>query len=71
VAAIRAGLLAPERAQLQRDRARAIHWAVTHAQPGDTVLVAGKGHEDYQEIAGEKLPFDDLVVAGRALEARA
>ncbi len=71
VAAIRAGLLAPERAQLQRDRARAIHWAVSHAQPGDTVLVAGKGHEDYQEIAGAKLPFDDLAVAGRALEARA
>jgi UDP-N-acetylmuramoyl-L-alanyl-D-glutamate--2,6-diaminopimelate ligase len=71
VSAIRAGLVAPERAMLQRDRARAIHWAVTHAVPGDTVLVAGKGHEDYQEVAGAKLPFDDLVVAGRALEARA
>ena len=71
VSAIRAGLAAPERALLQRDRARAIHWAVTHAGPGDTVLVAGKGHEDYQEVAGAKLPFDDLLVAGRALEARA
>ena len=71
VGAIRAGLVAPERALLQRDRARAIRWAVSQARPGDTVLVAGKGHEDYQEIGGARLPFDDLEHARRALEARA
>jgi UDP-N-acetylmuramoyl-L-alanyl-D-glutamate--2,6-diaminopimelate ligase len=35
------------------------------------VLVAGKGHEPYQEIAGTRFPFDDLTVARGALEARA
>jgi len=33
------------------------------------VLIAGKGHEDYQEIAGERLPFSDVAVAKKALEA--
>ena len=55
---------------MQRDRARAIALALRDAQPGDVVLIAGKGHEPYQEIAGVKHPFDDLDVARRALEAR-
>jgi UDP-N-acetylmuramoyl-L-alanyl-D-glutamate--2,6-diaminopimelate ligase len=33
------------------------------------VLIAGKGHEDYQELAGERLPFSDVAVANKALEA--
>ena len=37
------------------------------AEPGDVVVIAGKGHEQGQEIAGEKLPFDDRVVAREAL----
>ena len=41
------------------DRRAAIKTAVTLAQPGDIVLVAGKGHENYQEINGVKYPFDD------------
>jgi UDP-N-acetylmuramoyl-L-alanyl-D-glutamate--2,6-diaminopimelate ligase len=52
------------------DRRKAILHAIDQAQPGDMVLVAGKGHEKYQEIAGESLPFDDVAVAREALEAR-
>ncbi|WP_404419783.1 UDP-N-acetylmuramoyl-L-alanyl-D-glutamate--2,6-diaminopimelate ligase [Marinospirillum sp.] len=52
------------------DRAQAIHWAIQQAQPGDWVLVAGKGHEDYQEVAGQRLPFADQEVAEEALQAR-
>ena len=52
------------------DRRDAIAHAVATAMPGDVVLVAGKGHEKYQEIAGRVLPFDDVAVAREALEAR-
>ncbi len=52
------------------DRRRAITQAVSAAQPGDLVLVAGKGHETYQEIRGKVLPFDDGAVAREALAAR-
>ena len=55
---------------MQRDRARAIAAAIAQAGPGDIVLVAGKGHEPYQEIAGIKHPFDDTDVAARALLVR-
>jgi len=41
------------------DRREAIQTAVTMTSPGDIILLAGKGHEDYQEISGEKQPFDD------------
>ncbi len=51
------------------DRARAIFEAVAGARPGDVVLIAGKGHEQYQEIGGERRPFSDVDVAGRALAA--
>ena len=54
---------------VEPDRARAIFEAIGNAQQGDVVLIAGKGHEDYQEIAGERLPFSDLAVARKALEA--
>jgi UDP-N-acetylmuramoyl-L-alanyl-D-glutamate--2,6-diaminopimelate ligase len=52
------------------DRREAIHQAVGLARKGDVVLVAGKGHEKYQEIAGRVLPFDDVAVAREALAAR-
>ena len=52
------------------DREAAIVDAVTRATPGDVVLVAGKGHETYQEIGGQRLPFDDVAVARRALAMR-
>lgn len=52
------------------DRARAIEAAVASAAPADVVLIAGKGHESYQEIAGRRLPFSDAQVARAALEKR-
>jgi len=61
-----------ERGQLQveRDRARAITDAIKQAQAGDIVLIAGKGHETYQEINGVKHPFDDSVIVSDALAQR-
>ncbi len=47
---------------VRENRREAIKYALDHALPGDTVLVAGKGHEDYQEISGVKHPFDDRLV---------
>ena len=71
VAQIVAGLSRPAEATVQRDRARAIALALGQAQRGDAVLIAGKGHEPYQEIRGIRHPFDDLDVARHALQARA
>ncbi len=51
-------------------RRQAIATAIARAQPGDTVLLAGKGHEDYQIIGTEKLPFSDLEEARQALRRR-
>jgi UDP-N-acetylmuramoyl-L-alanyl-D-glutamate--2,6-diaminopimelate ligase len=52
------------------DRREAIEQAVRRAVEGDVVLIAGKGHEKYQEIAGQTQAFDDVAVAREALEAR-
>ncbi|MYM64683.1 UDP-N-acetylmuramoyl-L-alanyl-D-glutamate--2,6-diaminopimelate ligase [Pseudomaricurvus sp. HS19] len=52
------------------DREQAIRLAVAQAEAGDCVLIAGKGHEDYQQIGTEKLPFSDLAVAGKVLLER-
>ncbi len=52
---------------VELDRAKAIELAVEQAQPGDLVLIAGKGHEQGQEAAGETTPFDDRDVAREAL----
>lgn len=54
---------------VEPDRGRAIFEAIGGAHQGDVVLIAGKGHEDYQETAGERLPFSDIAVAKKALEA--
>ena len=50
------------------DRAEAIARAIELAQPRDIILIAGKGHEPYQEFADHTIPFDDIQVARRALE---
>ena len=50
------------------DRAKAITRAIELAQPRDIILIAGKGHEAYQEFADHTVPFDDIQVARRALE---
>jgi len=55
---------------VEPDRAMAIQLAVQLAKQGDIVLVAGKGHENYQEIAGVKQPFEDALVAQLALKGR-
>src|SRR3546814_20038053 len=69
VAHIVAGLSRPDAASIQRDRAQAIADAIAGARPGDVVLIAGKGHEPYQEIAGKRWPFDDMAIARAALGA--
>lgn len=70
VADIMAGFADPSKVVVERDRRRAIERAVGAAGPGDIVLVAGKGHETYQDVAGIKHPFDDREVAAAALAAR-
>jgi UDP-N-acetylmuramoyl-L-alanyl-D-glutamate--2,6-diaminopimelate ligase len=70
VAGIVAGLARPDHVRIERDRAQAIAAAVALAGEGDTVLVAGKGHEAYQEVAGMRRPFDDLRCARDALAVR-
>lgn len=49
------------------DRAEAIAWALAHAQEGDTVLIAGKGHETYQDVLGQRLPSSDIALVEAAL----
>lgn len=56
--------------EIVEDRAEAIRRAVALAGPDDVVVIAGKGHEDYQIVGREKRPFDDREHARRALEAR-
>jgi UDP-N-acetylmuramoyl-L-alanyl-D-glutamate--2,6-diaminopimelate ligase len=48
---------------VEADRRRAIYRALSRARKGDIVVIAGKGHEDYQIIGTQVLPFDDRVVA--------
>jgi len=68
---IRAGMPAQAAVQVELDRARAIALALGQAQPADVVLVAGKGHEDYQETAGVRAPFSDEEQVRRAQRLRA
>ena len=69
---IMAGLDAEKTAShITEYRAAAILWAVKHAAKRDVILLAGKGHETYQEIMGKKLPFSDADHAALALAARA
>lgn len=53
------------------DRKEAIAYAIHHGQPGDVIVLAGKGHEDYQEIRGVKYPMDERVLIKEILEEQA
>jgi UDP-N-acetylmuramyl-tripeptide synthetase len=64
------GTIAGSTVQAEPDRAIAIAQAIAEAAPADVVLIAGKGHEDTQEIAGVRVPFSDLAHAQSALQAR-
>jgi UDP-N-acetylmuramoyl-L-alanyl-D-glutamate--2,6-diaminopimelate ligase len=70
IAAIRSGLRDPARATVEPDRAAAIADAVAAATLADVVLIAGKGHEDYQEVAGVRHPFSDRAQVEAALARR-
>ncbi len=67
VSHIQAGMQRPDAAYVERDRAAAIERAFALAGPGDVVLIAGKGHEDYQEVAGERRSFSDVEQVRRLL----
>ena len=71
MADIFAGFDKPDAALILRDRRAAITRAIGDASADDIVLIAGKGHETYQEVAGVKHDFDDMAVARELLEARA
>ena len=67
---ILSGMDRPDLAIVQRDREKAIAYAIAHAEPGDVVLVAGKGHETYQDVGGNRLIFSDANQVRLALQAR-
>ena len=67
IADILAGMSEPSRVLVERDRDRAIARAVQAARPGDVILVAGKGHEDTQQVGERRFPFSDRLVVQRAL----
>jgi UDP-N-acetylmuramoyl-L-alanyl-D-glutamate--2,6-diaminopimelate ligase len=69
VAQIRAGMRAPEHAHVVTDREAAIREALSRAESGDVVVVAGKGHENYQLVGDEVRPFSDARAVTDALEA--
>lgn len=50
------------------DRKEAIKYAIEHGEPGDVIVLAGKGHEDYQEIKGKKYPMDERVLIQEVLQ---
>jgi UDP-N-acetylmuramoyl-L-alanyl-D-glutamate--2,6-diaminopimelate ligase len=59
---MKAGITAPDKITFIDDRRRAISLALDTARPGDCLLIAGKGHESYQEFADTVIPFDDRQV---------
>ena len=71
IAQIVAGMPPGSSVQIEPDRGAAIALAVGESRDGDDVLIAGKGHETYQEVRGTVIPFDDRAVARTAIAARA
>ena len=69
IADILAGMVVNEAVIVEPDRRQAIHRLIAISRPGDLLLLAGKGHETYQEIGDVKVPFADLEVVREALAA--
>ena len=67
---VAAGIPSGTTLQVEADRATAIAEAIAAAAPGDLVLIAGKGHEDYQILGTTKVHFDDREEAEKALRAK-
>jgi len=66
---IRAGFTSADSVEFVAGRGQAIARIIAQADAADVIVLAGKGHEDYQEIDGERHPFSDLVEAAKALDA--
>lgn len=66
---IRSGFAAPDKVLFMHGRDKAIEALIDRARAGDVVVLAGKGHEDYQEIHGVRLPFSDIREAAKVLAA--
>jgi UDP-N-acetylmuramoyl-L-alanyl-D-glutamate--2,6-diaminopimelate ligase len=66
---IRAGFMAADKVSFVAGRGAAIAQLIAASDARDVIVLAGKGHEDYQEINGERLPFSDLEEAAKALDA--
>jgi UDP-N-acetylmuramoyl-L-alanyl-D-glutamate--2,6-diaminopimelate ligase len=71
VASIRAGIAANRAVHIEHDRAHAIEAAISRASAGDVVVIAGKGHEDYQIVGTQRRPFSDQAVVKKLLEEQA
>ena len=66
---IKTGILKTNGAYIEIiDRKEAIRYAITHGEPGDVIVLAGKGHEDYQEIKGKKYPMDERILIAEILK---
>jgi UDP-N-acetylmuramoyl-L-alanyl-D-glutamate--2,6-diaminopimelate ligase len=65
------GMVSRDRAELQPDRGEAIREAVRSSGEGDIILIAGKGHESFQDMADRRVPYSDEVAVREALEAAA
>ncbi|MEX2367834.1 MAG: UDP-N-acetylmuramoyl-L-alanyl-D-glutamate--2,6-diaminopimelate ligase, partial [Pseudohongiellaceae bacterium] len=70
IAQILAGVRAREAVTVESNRAAAIELAITKAAPGDAVLIAGKGHEEYQDVGGNRMAFSDVKQARLCLNKR-
>ena len=67
---MKAGINKPDRIKFVKDRRRAIGFALERARPNDCVVIAGKGHEAFQEFNRTVVPFDDRRVARELLKIR-
>jgi len=67
---IKSGLSDTSRTVIEHDRAKAIDYAINNANEGDIVLIAGKGHEEYQDIGGNRMVFSDVKQARVSLNNR-